>query len=114
MRQSSIRTCASARQENSSTAALDRERLASELVDDVQQLEVVTVGGLIELEVDRPHMIRRLGPQPVGLPQLPNDLLRRVTSPLHVLAPLTHSTGPSKLSHGSAELRGSGHDRSVP
>ena len=44
--------------------ALDRQRLAGELVHDVQQLEVVPVSGLIPLEVDRPHVIGRLGPQP--------------------------------------------------
>jgi hypothetical protein len=46
--------------------ALNSQRLAGELVDDVQQLEVVAISGLIPLEVQRPHMIRRLGPQPVS------------------------------------------------
>jgi hypothetical protein len=45
---------------------LNRQRLAGELVDDVQQLEVVPVGGLIELKVDRPHVIGRLCPKAVG------------------------------------------------
>ena len=43
-----------------------RQRLAGELVDDVEQLEHAAVGGLIELEVQRPHVIGPLGPQPVG------------------------------------------------
>lgn len=42
-----------------------------------------------------------LAQQPIGSPQLANDLLRRVTSPRHPRAPLSHSTGPMKLSHAS-------------
>src|SRR3954463_5767384 len=45
---------------------VDRERFAGELVDDVEQLEHAAVGGLIELEVQRPHVTGPLGPQPVG------------------------------------------------
>ncbi len=45
---------------------LDRERLAGELVDDMQQLENPAVGGLIELKVQRPDVIGRLCAQPVG------------------------------------------------
>ena len=45
--------------------ALDRQRLTGELVDDVQQLQVVPVSGLVELEVDRPHVIGCLSPQPL-------------------------------------------------
>jgi hypothetical protein len=45
---------------------LDRERLAGELVHDVQQLQDSAVGGLVVLIVDRSHMIGRLGPQPAG------------------------------------------------
>jgi hypothetical protein len=48
------------------TVLFDREGLAGELVDDVQQLENPAVGGLIELEVQRPHVIGCLGPQPLG------------------------------------------------
>jgi hypothetical protein len=40
---------------------LDREGFARELVDDVQQLQGPPVGGLVELEVQRPHMIGALG-----------------------------------------------------
>src|SRR3954470_24362691 len=43
-----------------------RERLAGELVDDVQQLDHPPVGGLIELEVQGPHVIGTLGPQPAA------------------------------------------------
>ncbi len=46
--------------------ALDRQRFTRELVHHVQQLEVVPVGGLIPLKVDRPHMIGPLSPQPLG------------------------------------------------
>src|SRR3954452_24077939 len=48
------------------TRDVDCERLASELVDDVEQLQHAAVGGLIELEVQRPDMIGPLRPQPVG------------------------------------------------
>ena len=42
--------------------ALDRQCLAGELVHHVQQLEVVPVRGLIELKIDRLHVIRPLRP----------------------------------------------------
>src|SRR3954447_10177051 len=45
---------------------VDRERLAGELVNDVEQLDHAAVGGLIELEVQRPDLIGPLRPQPVG------------------------------------------------
>ncbi len=35
------------------------QRLARELVDDVAQLEHVPVGALVELEVERPHIVGR-------------------------------------------------------
>jgi hypothetical protein len=43
-----------------------RERLASELVDDVEQLDDAAVGGLIELEVDGPDVVGPLRAQPIG------------------------------------------------
>jgi hypothetical protein len=43
--------------------AADRERLPGELVHDVQQLQDVPVGGLVELEVKRPHVVGALGSQ---------------------------------------------------
>jgi hypothetical protein len=46
--------------------ALDGQRLAGELVDDVQELEDPPVGGLIELEVQRPHVVGTLSAQPLG------------------------------------------------
>jgi hypothetical protein len=39
------------------------QRLARELVEDVQELDRVPVGGLIELEVERPQVARAFGPQ---------------------------------------------------
>ncbi len=45
--------------------ALDRVRLAGELVNDVQQLEDPTVGGLIELDVERPDLIGALDEEPL-------------------------------------------------
>jgi hypothetical protein len=59
-------------------------------------LKVRRLGNLQRLR-DLGHLAA-LGEQPVGFPQLANDLLGRMTSPLHVLAPLTHSTGSTKLS----------------
>jgi len=38
------------------------QRLPGELVDDVQQLEHVPVGGLIELKIERPDMVRARSP----------------------------------------------------
>jgi hypothetical protein len=38
------------------------------LVDDIGQLQPPTVGGLVELEVDRPDMVGPLGSQPLGGP----------------------------------------------
>ena len=43
-----------------------RERLAGVLIDDVEQLEHPAVGGLIELEVQGPHVTGPLGSQPIG------------------------------------------------
>ena len=40
---------------------LDRERLPSVLVDDVQQLEDAAILGRVELEVERPHLVRPTG-----------------------------------------------------
>src|SRR5919106_688779 len=42
---------------------LDRERLAGVLVDDMQALEDAAVAGHVELEVERPHVVRPLGSQ---------------------------------------------------
>lgn len=55
--------------------------------------------------------LRQLGTladYPIGLPQLPDDLLRRVTTSLHARTPLTHSTGSMKLSHRSDRTQGVG------
>jgi hypothetical protein len=35
-------------------------------VDKVAQLQPPAVGGLVELEVDRPYLVRPVGPQPLG------------------------------------------------
>jgi len=40
--------------------ALDRERLTGVLVDDVQELQDPPVGGLVELEVERPDLVGAL------------------------------------------------------
>ncbi len=42
------------------------ERLAGELLDDVEQPDHPTVGGLIMLEVKSPHLIGPHGPQPLS------------------------------------------------
>jgi hypothetical protein len=42
----------------------DRQRLAGVLVDDVQQLEHAAVAGRVELEVERPDVVRALRPEP--------------------------------------------------
>jgi len=43
-----------------------RQRLARKLVDDVQQLQRPHVGGLVELKIERPHMVGSLCAQPLG------------------------------------------------
>ena len=63
--------------------ALDRQRLAGELIDDVQQLEDPAVGGLVKLEVQRPYVVGCLGAQPIG-----RD--RRGPQPLALAASLRH------------------------
>ena len=45
----------------------DRQRLAGVLVNDVAQLEPALVGGLVEHEVDRPHVTGMRGAQPLLL-----------------------------------------------
>jgi hypothetical protein len=65
------------------SVTLDRECLAGELVDDVQQLQDPPVGGLIKLEVQRPHVIGVLGAQPLG----PDG---RGPEPLALASPLRH------------------------
>ena len=44
----------------------DGQGFAGVLIDDVEQLQDPPVGGLVELVVQRPHMIGVLGRQPVG------------------------------------------------
>ena len=43
-----------------------RQRLPRALVNDVEQLQDPPVRGLVELEVQRPDMVRPLSPQPHG------------------------------------------------
>ena len=45
---------------------LDREGLSGELVDVIEQLDAAQIGGLLELEVQHPHMVWALGAQPSG------------------------------------------------
>ena len=45
------------------------ERFAGELVDDVAQLQPPAIGGLVELEVDGPHLVGSLGPQQLTVGQ---------------------------------------------
>ena len=48
------------------SVALDRQRLAGVLVDDVQELQDPPVGGLVELEVERPDLVGALCAKPLG------------------------------------------------
>jgi hypothetical protein len=45
---------------------VDGQGLAGVLVDDVEQLQSPAVVGLVELVVQRPHVIRMLGGETVG------------------------------------------------
>src|ERR1035437_5688856 len=66
------------------------QRLARELVNDVQQLQRPRVGRLIELEIERPHVIRPLGAKPLGrdrrLPE-PSTLALALRDPEPLLPP---------------------------
>ena len=48
------------------SVALDRQRLAGVLVDDVQELDDPSVGGLVELVVERPDLVGAGGPEASG------------------------------------------------
>ena len=64
--------------------------LPGELVDDVQQLEHMPVGGLIELEIERPHVAWALSAQPsvgCGRGAQPAALARAPRHPQALLAP---------------------------
>src|SRR2546423_3484047 len=73
-------------------AALDQhlKRLAGELIDDVEQLQDASVGRLVKLKIERPHLIRALRPQPLRrdrrLPQ-PPALALALRDPQPFLAP---------------------------
>ena len=82
----------------------DRQRLPRVLVDDVEQLQDPPVRGLVELEVERPDVVRTLSPQPPGghrrvpqaltLASLQRDARPLLTpEPLHPLA--VHTPQPS-------------------
>lgn len=79
----------------------------------LQLLQALHVLGLHPAELVAPPKVRLLGDlqlldhlrqlhplaeQPVGLPQLANDLLRRMPASRHAIAPSTHSPGSTKLS----------------
>jgi hypothetical protein len=69
---------------------LHRERLAGELVDDVEQLHRPAVLGHVGLEVERPHVIGPLGPQPIArYGRLPDTLALAtlLRNPKSLLAP---------------------------
>jgi hypothetical protein len=73
------------------TSHLHGEGLSGVLVHNVEQLQTPLIGGLVELEVQSPHMVRCLGSQqePVRGPRpAPLGPLRRGTSQAFV-APQT-------------------------
>ena len=47
-------------------SSVDGQGLAGELVYDVEQLDAAQIGGLVELEVERPHIVGATGAQPRG------------------------------------------------
>jgi len=47
-------------------SALDRQRLAGELVDDVEELQLTAIGGRVVLKIQRPHMVGAHGAEPAG------------------------------------------------
>src|SRR5580704_10034137 len=66
----------------------DRQRLAGVLIHDVAQLEPALVGGLVEHEVDRPHLTVTGGAQPLLLSRTyPSALAGPHRAPEALLAP---------------------------
>jgi hypothetical protein len=70
-----------------------RQRLPGELTNHLEQLDRTAVSGHVELEIERPHMIRALGTEPVarhrGFPATPAlTPLRRHPQPLLTPQPL--------------------------
>jgi hypothetical protein len=63
---------------------LDGEGFAGVFVDDIEQLQGPPVSGLVELIVQRPHVIGVLGGQPVGR-------TGRGTQPLALATPGGHA-----------------------
>ena len=46
--------------------AASMQRASGELVDDVEHLDAAQIGGLVELEVQGPHVVGGLSSQPSG------------------------------------------------
>ena len=98
----------------------DRQRLPCVLVDDVEQLQDPPVRGLVELEVQRPDVVRPLSPQPHGghgrvpqtltLASLHRDAQPFLTpEPLHPLA--IHAPALLAQPAGYPRVRGAGRPR---
>lgn len=56
---------------------VDSESFADELVDNVEQLEAARVGGLVELEVQRPYVVGHLARSLVAVPSVSRRRLAR-------------------------------------
>src|SRR5918995_7220395 len=63
------------------------EGFAGELIDDVAQLQPPSVGGLVELEVDGPHVVRPLGSQQRPATRRPDPLALARRRPPQALVP---------------------------
>src|SRR5829696_9154810 len=87
------------------------QRFAGELVDDVAQLQPSAVGGLVELEVDGPHVVRVLGAQQLPTTGRPSPLaLTRRWSAQSFFPPQT----PRALLVDGVPLSSQQHVRGLP
>src|SRR2546423_14805091 len=71
-------------------AALDQhlKRLAGELIDDVEQLQDASVGGLVKLKIEPPHLVGSLRAQPLRrYSRLPEPSALALGHPQPLLAP---------------------------
>ncbi len=81
------------------------QRLAGELLDDVEQLDHLAVDGLVELEVDRPHVTRPLSPEPVRRNRGFPEPLALAAPPRDSEALLAPDSLHSLAIHGPAQLK---------
>jgi hypothetical protein len=81
-----------------------RQGFAGVLVDDVGELESRTIGGLIELKVDGPHLVRPHRPQPVAAADMQAPALTAVLRPPQAFRPPQPLGSPAVHSPSSRRM----------